>query len=243
MKKSGKNIIFLLLIFVLGVSTAFLIYLHFFASGDGKLSGEWTAELDLTDRAVVTALDWLQDIEAVSVSMEELEASMQGLTVQMHMTMEQTSRSAGTFQCGVLPESYEACSQAAYEAFAAAFRELLTERLHLAGYPDITDGEAVEALVQETFGMSSVSYLMTCGPALLPSLKELQAEYDGSGTYETAEGVLTRRFDADGAEKTESERYIRQGGSLVLLGEADSDAADSHGGRYPAVYTLEQSEN
>ena len=59
----------------------------------------------------------------------------------------------------ILPESYEACSQAAYEAFALAFQSLLAERLRMAGYTGGTDGESIEALVNETFGMSPVAYL------------------------------------------------------------------------------------
>ncbi len=116
---------------------------------------------------------------------------MQDLTIQVNLTLEQTVRSEGTFQCYVLPESYDACNQAAYEAFAMAFQELLTERLRMAGYTGGTDREALEALVTETFGMSTVSYLMSNGPALLPALEDLQVQYDGRGTYETAEGILT----------------------------------------------------
>ena len=57
-------------------------------------------------------------------------------------------------------------------------------------------------MVNETFGMSAAAYLMNCGPSLLPSLEELQAAYDGSGTYEAAEGILVRKFDTGGAADT-----------------------------------------
>ena len=52
----------------------------------------------MTQQAAVTALDWLQEIEGVSVSLEEMESSMQGLTIEVILTMEQTERMAGTFQ-------------------------------------------------------------------------------------------------------------------------------------------------
>ncbi|MDE7239806.1 MAG: hypothetical protein K2N41_08860, partial [Lachnospiraceae bacterium] len=180
MKKIIKNAVVVLLILTLSASTAFLTYLHFFASEDEELSGEWIAELDMTDRAAVTAINWLQDIEAVSISLEDMESYMQDLTIRINLTLEQTAPSEGTFRCYVLPESYDDCNQAAYEAFAMAFQALLTERLLMAGYTGSTDHETLEALVTETFGMSTVSYLMSCGPALLPSLEELQAQYDGS---------------------------------------------------------------
>lgn len=238
MRKVMKNAIVIFLLLVLGTSTAFLGYLHFFTSDDKDLSGEWTAELDMSERAAVTALDWLQDIEGVLVSLEDMETYMQELTMRVDLTMEQTDPLAGTFRCSIMPDSYEVCEQAAYEAFAGAFRELLGERLHMAGYGDSTDQEAVEALVTETFGMSTVSYLMSCGPALLPSLEELQALYEGSGAYEIKGDILIRRFEEGGALVTKEERYIRQGSQLIFAGEADSEAAGHFFDHYPVLYTL-----
>ena len=176
-----------------------------------------------------------------------MESYMQGLTVRVKLNFQESAHSEGTFWCGVLPESYEACSQAAYEAFALAFQSLLAERLRMAGYTGSTDGESIEALVNETFGMSTVAYLTTCGPALLPSLEELQAQYDGSGTYTALEGVLTRQFDAGGPGAVRTERYIRKGPNLILSGEAEDasgtislGSAETH---YPVIYTLSQAEN
>lgn len=97
MKKTIKNVIFTLLLLTLSASTALLAYLHFFASDDDELSGEWTAELDMTQQAAITALDWLQDIEAVSISLEDMESYMQNLTIQISLTLEQTDSSEGTF--------------------------------------------------------------------------------------------------------------------------------------------------
>ena len=243
MGKTIKNVVFILLLLTLSISTALLVYLHFFASDDRNLSGEWTAGLDITERALVTACSWLQDIEGVSVSPEDMESYMRGLTVQVDMNLVQTGRSGGTFRCNVVPESYDACRQAAYEAFAAVFLELLTERLHMAGYAGSTDRDAVEALVTETFGMSTVSYLMSYGPELLPSLEELQAECGGSGTYEAAEGVLVRQFESGGAAATKAESYIRKDSSLILTEEAGSDPAGVFSDYYPLVYSLNESEN
>ena len=108
-----------------------MVYLHFIAPDDNDLSGEWVTELDITEQAVVTAYAWLQDIEAVTVSLEDMGAHMPELTVQVNLVMEQSSQSEGTFSSNVLPESYAECEHAAYEAFAGAFRELLTERLRM----------------------------------------------------------------------------------------------------------------
>lgn len=243
MRKTVKNIVIILLLLTLGVSTAFLSYLLFFAPGGRELSGEWTARLDMTEEASAAALGWLQDMEAVSVSLEDMEAYMGDLTVQVNLVLERTGRSEGTFRCNVLPESYDACSQAAYEAFAEAFRDLLAERLRMAGYAGGTDGESVEALVTETFGMSTVSYLMLCCPDLLPSLEALQARYDGSGTYETADGVLTRRYEDGGVVTARKERYIRQDSELILLElilneETDPAAPVLFSDQYPVRYTL-----
>ena len=229
MEKEKKNTILLLLILILSISTAFLVYLHFFKSDGRSLSGEWTAELDLTEQAAVEAFIWLQDIEAVSVSLEDVESCMRKLAVQVNLNLEATTDFEGAFRCSILPESYDECERAAYEAFAAVFRELLTERLRMADYTGGTDKEDLESLVTETFGMSTVSYLMAFGPALLPSLEDLQAQYDGSGTYGAAEGIMTWQYD-NGTTKTKN--YIWEDLSLVLSGEEDSDG---QGQKKPAI--------
>jgi hypothetical protein len=248
MRKKVKNTIVVLLILTLGISTALLAYLYFFAPEGGILSrnqdltGEWTADLDMTEHAAVTALGWLQDIEAVSISLEDMEDYMRGLTIQVNLTFAQTARSEGTFHCYVVPESYDACNQAAYEAFAAAFQSLLVERLRIAGYTGNMDAESVEALVTKTFGMSTVDYLMSCAPALLPPLEELQAGYDGSGTYRTADGILTRQFDADDAVTVKAENYIRKDFSLILIEEDGSVYSGFFSDGEPMRYTLKQAQ-
>ena len=238
MRKIIKNTVFVLLFSVLVIFTVLLIYLFFYASDDKNLSGEWTAHLDMTEQASVTALGWLQDMEAVSVSMQDMKARMQGLTIELHLTLEQTGRSAGTFRCSVLPESYAACNQAAYEEFAAVFRELLAERLHMAGYTGDTDEEAMEALVMETFGMSTTSYLISCVPDLLPPLEDLQAQYDGSGNYETADDILTRQFDNGQFVRAKTERYIRKDSTLILTEETNSPPSGYYTEHYPILYFL-----
>ena len=242
MKKIIKNTVFIILFSILILSTALFGYLYFYASNDRNLSGEWTADLDMAQHATATALVWLQDIEAVSVSMQDMESHMQGLTIELHLTLKQTARAKGTFDCSVLPESYTACSQAAYEAFAALFRELLAERLRMAGYAGDMSEEAVEALVVETFGMSTISYLMSCVPDLLPPLENLQAQYDGSGTYEASEGVLTRQFDSGQLVRTKTEHYVRKDSTLILTAETDSATIRNFADHYPIVYTLQQSQ-
>lgn len=221
-KKAMRKTIIALVLLTLSISTVLLAYLYFFAGEDKKLAGEWTAELSMTEQAAGAAYGWLREIEAVSVSAEELEACMQGLSIQVELVMEQTSRSGGIFEGQVLPESYDACERAAYEAYAGVFRKLVAERLHMAGYTGSTEEDAVEALVQETFGMSTVEYLRSCAPALLPSREELRARYGGSGTYEITEGVLSREYDGGDPGSTRSERCIRQGADLILAGEDGS---------------------
>lgn len=246
MRKVVKNVILVLLILTfltLSFSTVLLSYLYFFASDDKPLSGEWIAELDMTEHAVFTALGWLQEIEAVSISQEEMETYMQNLTIQINLTLEQTAQAGGTFQCSVVPESYDSCSQAAYEAFARAFQELLARRLLMAGYLGSTDEDAIEALVTETFGMSTVSYLMSCAPALLPSLEELQAQYEGNGTYETAENILTWQFGNDGDGMTRAEYYIKNDIHLILTEEVIPGGDDLQDEYYPVIYTLKNAQD
>ncbi len=235
-----KNAVLTVLILTLGTSTAFLAYLHFFASGERGFSGEWVANLDVTEQAAVTALDWLQDIEAVSISLEDMEPYMRNLIIPVNLSMEQSGRLEGTFRCDIGPDSYDACRQAAYEGFATGFRALLGERLHMAGYEGDTSQEGVEALVAESLEMSTVSYLMTYGPALIPSLEELQERYEGSGTYEVREDILVRHYDAGGPSVIREEYYIRKGDSLILSGEVGEESVESFFDRYPILYTLKK---
>lgn len=242
MKRAIKNIVFTLLFLSLSAAIAVLAYLYLYRPGDRDLSGEWTTELPMTQYAAAQAYGWLQDIEAVSISQEDVEAYMPELTIQVNLSFQETARFQGTFRCSVLPESYESCSQAAYEAFAAAFKELVAQRLCMAGYTESAEADNVEALVNETFGMSTVSYLTAYGPALLPSLEELQAEYEGSGTYEAGESVLQRQFTAGGTAAAKEENYVRKDSMLILSGEAGT-AVSLFPERYPIVYQLIESES
>lgn len=239
MKKILKSIVLIILFTVLILSASLSAYFCLSIARDRNLSGEWTAQLDMSEHAAVTALDWLQDMEAVSVSLQDLESRMQGLTIDLHLTMEQTARSEGTFVSTILPESYAACSQTAYEAFASAFRELVAERLRMAGYAGGTDEESVETLIMETFGMPTTSYLLSCEPNLLPPLEDLQAQYDGSGTYKTAEGTLTRQFDSGSLIRTRTEPYVRKDTTLILTEETDSAILGYYADHYPVIYTLQ----
>ena len=107
MRKTVKNVICILLILSLALSTALLAYLHFFAPGSRDLTGEWTGQLDMTKQAAARAYGWLQDIDAVSITLEEMEERMRDLTIQVSLTIEETARSRGNFRCSVSPESYE----------------------------------------------------------------------------------------------------------------------------------------
>ena len=83
---------------------------------------------------------------------------------------------------------------------------------------------------------------MSYGPPLLPSLEDLQAQYDGSGVYEVAEGILTRRFDAGGITVTKMEYYIRKDSRLVLSEEIGSASPELFSEDYPVIYTLKESQ-
>lgn len=238
MRKTTKNVALIRLVLTLSVLLALMIYLHFFASEDQNISGQWTTEVDMTGQAAATAFLWLRDIEGVSLSLEDVESRMEKLTVTVDLELEQTARSEGAFRCYVVPESYEACREAAYERYAELFRECSAQRLRMAGYSGDTGAEAVEGLVEESFGMPTVSYLMSCAPSLLPSLEALQEEYDGSGTYRTAEGILTREFETGSAAQIKEEGYIRHGLDLILTQKPGAENA----GDYPVVYLLKQTE-
>lgn len=117
----------------------------------------------------------------------------------------------------------------------------MSDRLRMAGYTGSTDQEAIESLVTETFGMSTVSYLMSCGPSLLPSLEELQEEFDCSGAYEVTEDVLTKQVDTGRIVVTEEERYIRNDSMLILSEKIGVDSFGLFASFYPVIYIMQQS--
>ena len=99
MKKTITTALLTILLLTLTASTALLAYLHFFASDNQDLSGTWTAELDMTNLAAASAFGWLQDIEGVSVSLEEMETNMDGLTIQVDLTFTQNGDSLLPAMC------------------------------------------------------------------------------------------------------------------------------------------------
>lgn len=238
--KKAMPIMWLILILVFGVFVAFFAGFSASELVGRRLSGEWTAEIDRKEQAAAAALSWLQDVEAVSLSLEDIEKAMPDLKVQVSLAFEWDLQTGGHFRSSVWPESYTACRQAAYEAYAGIFQTLLAERLRMAGYEGATDEAAVEALAVQTFGMSTVDYLMSYATPLMPSLEELQAEYEGSGSYEVSGDVLSLQFDAEEGTVTKTERYIRKGSTLILLGEAGGAGSSFPQGDYPVIYTLEQ---
>ncbi|MDE7239614.1 MAG: hypothetical protein K2N41_07875, partial [Lachnospiraceae bacterium] len=66
------------------------------------------------------------------------------------------------------------------------------------------------------------------------------AQYDGSGIYEFAEGVLTRQFDVGGPVSTKVEYYIRNDLNLILSEENGSVLDGFFSDHSPMVYTLKQ---
>ncbi|MDE5865789.1 MAG: hypothetical protein K2H31_04205, partial [Lachnospiraceae bacterium] len=48
---------------------------------------------------------------------------------------------------------------------------------------------------------------------------DLQARYDGSGSYEVAEGILTRQFDDSQSTDIKSEYYVSNDYNLILSEE------------------------
>lgn len=64
MRKYVKYSMIILLLLSVGIAAACVVYLFLFAPGDSDLSGEWTAELEMTGQAAATAYGWLKDMEA-----------------------------------------------------------------------------------------------------------------------------------------------------------------------------------
>ena len=178
--------------------------LRLYARTDPKLVGSWRMRVDLTESARMRANTWLREAELgdrvdAGDALPRLEASVL-------LTLDQN----GVWTRRVEETSYEAALAQAENALAVTLRELLILRIADAGR-EAGNAERAEARIQNALGMSTERWLSSWGPALLPSLTELRARWDGSGGFEIEGHTL--RLNGGTA------RYLADERLLVLDGE------------------------
>ena len=113
----------------------------------------------------------------------------------------------GNWNQSVVQQSYEKCKNVAFYRIENLVKELLILRINAAGEGEYSDDE-LNALVQETIGMSLSDYVREYIADAMPSLDELRTTYDSHGIYEVDGNVLIR----DGMR----EEFIAGDNSIVL---------------------------
>ena len=203
-RSRGHRIIVILLLLVILALAAIscLLALRLTRRDDPSLTGRWQMKADLTETARSRADTWLRR----AALGEQVSAAdyIPRLTVNVRLTL----LNDGRWTREIEEDDYANARAKAQEGLAKALTELLRLRIADAGRPPESAAEA-GARIENAIGMSADAYMRDYGPTLLPTLDELHAFYDGSGSYQT-EGQYIR-FDG------ESVRCLADDGLLVLM--------------------------
>jgi len=203
-KSRGHTIVVILLLLVIlalaAISCGLALRLN--QRSDPVLTGRWQMQADLTDTARTRADAWLR-----RAALGERVAAADYLP-RIALKVRLTLSEDGSWTREIEEDDYKEARTKAEEGLAKALTELLRLRIVDAGRPPETEAEA-EARLENAIGMSAEDYMKNYGPALLPTLDELHAFYDGSGTYQQEGQYL--RFDG------EELRYMADEGLLVLM--------------------------
>ena len=203
-KKHFTGIVLLLLaVILLLAGIACWLAVQLYREAEPALAGSWRMQLDLTEIARERAASWLHGAELG----EQVALNLPRLQVTVLLTLE----TDGRWSCRVDEASYTAAQKQAEKALAVSLRELLRLRAAAAGRK-AESADAMEARLEAALGMTGEQYLAKKGPALLPALDALQAEYDGGGSYEISGQHI--RFDGH-----DTQSFALSARLLALSGE------------------------
>lgn len=175
----GYKLVVLLLLLVVFLLAAIscALALRVYKGPNTSPAGRWRLYVDLTETARARANGWLQRAELG----ERVDTADRLPPIRVGVLLELTPD--GGWRREVEESSLEAAEKEAENALAAALRELLLLRFADAGRAAGTPEDA-ETRFQKAIGMSSLQYLESYGPRLLPTLDQLRESYEGSGSYE-----------------------------------------------------------
>ena len=220
-QKSGAGrghrviVILLLLVILLLAAISCGLALRLWRRSDPVVVGSWRMQADLTLLARERANAWLR--AAALGEQTDAGAYLPPIQVPVDLKLTEDGQWSRSVDAGKLQEA----EREAQTALAEALRALVCLRIRDAGRPE-EDAAGAEARIESAVGMSAEDYLAACGPALLPTVEELEALYGGSGGYTIEgpylhlEGLGSRRYLADevlltlaGDDGTEVYRRVR----------------------------------
>lgn len=168
------------------------------------LPGEWTREIDITDYAKEAAASYLSEAAfGDEISIEEYISDLK-VTSMLQVTKE------GEIVESLDRESYDQALKACQAGLEKAVSDLIERRIK-ESY--IETDMSVDALINETFGMSLEGYLNEYGPKLIPDFEELEERYGSSAYYEASrDSIIIRNSETTDAEYN----YAVSHGMLVI---------------------------
>lgn len=200
-RRGGFLTLFLIVLLMVVIAGGALFW--WIGRPERKLPGHWQRNVDFTASGRMYAREWLMAAEGGA------DYDPAAYIPELSVTVELVLGEDGTWSGRVDEDSYNEAVQKAYRGLEDSFEDLLITRVQASGREMESREEAAQSIA-ETIGMSCAEYLRTYGPKLLPDLEELQAQYNGSGSWSAEKGVLLR----DGS----GEAYLINTDLLVLSG-------------------------
>lgn len=193
--------------------------------------GDYVRSIDLTDRIVADASVWLKDVEGADVDADWVGSRTEGIYANVYLSFTPDGLTKGSYTETLDPDSYEKCSNEAYELTGKCLRELIIKRLTAVGYAQSLSDEEADALITEALGMPLDQYIKNSGAKIIPEYDELAGNINRSGEYKIKKKTIEwEREDAlvsDAFSLTSSALSIPDAG--LIYSSVSSKASDNEG--------------
>ena len=137
--------------------------------------------VSMTEEAAARAYVWLSEIDDCNITYDDLKAIMGDFNMEI---VETPTGEKGIYTKALADGSYEYCLSQAKTGLERAYRQVVINRLMVAGgiEGEVTDA-TVEELMMEEYGVSVSEYLEGQNIDIFPSLDELNQKYSGEVNY------------------------------------------------------------
>lgn len=109
-----------------------------------QLNGVWVTKIDISEEVCTKAELWLEDVEGITVTSEELRQVMGTLEVELleEYVLDENGYAVCTKR--ISEESYERCKDKAYEGMTLAFEQVIARRLYAS---DLIDEQILQDIL------------------------------------------------------------------------------------------------
>lgn len=139
-------------------------------------------EISITEEVTAKAYVWLNQIEDIDISYEEVRGIMGDISITVEL---KPSENKGMKLQEITDGSYQKCYDAAYNGMAEAYNRVVSKRLLDSGYEGELSANIVDSLMKEAYGLSVMDYLKQCEDlTIIPSEDELKQRFNVEVEYE-----------------------------------------------------------